>query len=90
MTKGNKPGRVAMKPERLRGRIIGVKVNPAEHKKLTKAAGPYPVAAWARTVLLTAATEDPFSFKSRPLEGRSIKELEAIMKDLHKEEMRKK
>lgn len=55
MIKRKKPGRVAMPAERLRARIIGVKVNEAEYRKLAKAAGPYPVATWARAVLMEAA-----------------------------------
>ena len=41
----------------LRTRIVGVKVNEAEYRKLAKAAGPYPVATWARAVLVEAATK---------------------------------
>jgi hypothetical protein len=55
MAKRTKKGPEPMPPEKLRTRIVGVKVNEAEYRKLVKAAGPYPVATWARAVLMEAA-----------------------------------
>jgi len=52
-----KTGPAPFKPEQLRTRILGVKVNEAEYRKLAKAAGAYPIATWARAVLMEAATK---------------------------------
>jgi hypothetical protein len=58
MVRRKPTGPKPLPPERLRTRIVGVKVNGAEFRRLAEAAGPYPVATWARAVLM-AATEDP-------------------------------
>jgi hypothetical protein len=57
MVKRKTRGPEPMPPEKLRRRIVGVKVNEAEYRKLVKAAGPYPVATWARAVLIDAANK---------------------------------
>lgn len=51
-----KTGPAPMPVEQLRARIIGVKVNAAEYRKLASAAGNFPVATWARDVLLREAS----------------------------------
>jgi len=70
MVKRKKPGRVPLAPERLRARLIGVKVNAVEYRKIEKAAGPYPVATWARAVLM-GATEDPTPITTGKKKGRA-------------------
>jgi len=56
--KRKKSGPKPMAPDVKRTRLLGVKVNAVEYAKLENAAGPYPVATWARAVLISA-TEDP-------------------------------
>ena len=74
MAKRKTTGPDPMPPEKLRTRIVGVKVNVAEYRRLTKAAGPYPVATWARAVLM-GATEDPtpISYPTYPAPRRATK-----------------
>lgn len=55
MAKRKKTGPAAFPPERLRTRIVGVKVNVEEYRMLAKAAEPYPISTWARAVLIAAA-----------------------------------
>ena len=62
MAKRKKTGPAPFSPEKLRTRILGVKVNADEYRKIEKAAGPYPVATWARAVLMGAAEDtSPFA-----------------------------
>ena len=54
-----KPGPKPFSKRELRSLLVGIPVNAEEMKTLRKAVGRGSLAAWARTLLLRGATEDP-------------------------------